>query len=133
MPIDPELIVEGDWLPSSGELGLYRLLEKCPEIDAVFAGNDQMALGALRAAQTMGRRVPDDLAVVGFDDILEAAYLYPTLTTVRQDRSALGYAAMQELSRLMDAANGHKELNHVRSGSNCISWSGKARSRSNRK
>ena len=67
-----------------------------------------MALGALRAAQTMGRRVPDDLAVMGFDDILEAAYLYPPLTTVRQDRSALGYAAMQELSRLMDAANGHK-------------------------
>jgi DNA-binding LacI/PurR family transcriptional regulator len=108
LEVEPEAIVEGDWSPSSGELGLYRLLERCPHIDAVFVCNDQMALGALRAAYTMGRRVPDELAIIGFDDIPEAAYFCPSLTTIRQDRFALGYAAMQELNRLMDATNGHK-------------------------
>jgi LacI family transcriptional regulator len=53
------LIVEGDWTVISGEQGLYRLLDQCPEIDAVFASNDQMALGVLHAAHRMGRRVPD--------------------------------------------------------------------------
>ncbi len=104
-----DLIIEGDWLSSSGELGLFRLLEKRPDMDAIFACNDQMALGAMKAARYMGRRIPDDLAIVGFDDIPEGAYFCPPLTTVRQDMTALGHSAMRELSRLMDALQEGKD------------------------
>jgi LacI family transcriptional regulator len=105
IPVDDDLMVEGDWRPASGERGLKRLLEQRPDIDAVFACNDQMALGALRAARQMGRRVPDDLAVVGFDDIPEAAYFYPPLSTIRQDVVELGRRAVAELRRAIDARN----------------------------
>jgi LacI family transcriptional regulator len=103
MLVQESLTVEGDWLPASGELGLYRLLERRRDVDAVFACNDQMALGALKAANFMGLQVPGDLAVVGFDDVPEAAYYCPPLTTVRQDMVALGHSAMQELGRLIDS------------------------------
>lgn len=103
--VDDDLIAEGDWRPASGKRGLHRLLEQRPNIDAVFACNDQMALGALQAARQMGRRVPDDLAVIGFDDIPEAAYFYPPLSTIRQDVVELGRRAVTELRRAVDARN----------------------------
>ena len=61
---------------------------------AVFAGNDFMALGVLHALHESGRRVPDDVSVVGFDDVPEAAYYWPALTTVAQDFSELGRRAV---------------------------------------
>ncbi len=79
----------GDWSARSGyEAG--RVLARLPEVSAVFAGNDHMALGLLRALHEFGRAVPDEVAVVGFDDIPEAAYFTPPLTTVRQDFSEVG-------------------------------------------
>jgi LacI family transcriptional regulator len=81
---DDSLVTEGDWTASSGEEGLYRLLRSAPGIDAVFASNDQMALGVLHAAHRMGLRVPEDLAVVGVDDIAEGSHFWPPLTTVHQ-------------------------------------------------
>lgn len=96
-----QLKVTGDWTPTSGELGLYRLLEQAPELDAVFVSNDQMAIGALQAARKRGLRVPDDLGVVGFDDIPEAAYFFPALTTVRQGARALGALALERLVGLI--------------------------------
>lgn len=91
------LIAEGDWTASSGEAGLYQLLEQTPTLDAVFVSNDQMALGVLKAARELKLRVPEDLGVVGFDDIPEAAYFYPTLTTVQQDTRQLGAMAVEKL------------------------------------
>jgi LacI family transcriptional regulator len=99
---DDDFIVEGDWRAASGEQGLRQLLEPRPDISAIFACNDQMALGALLAARGMGRRVPEDLAVVGFDDIPEAAYFHPPLSTVRQDLVELGYCAVRELRRRIE-------------------------------
>jgi len=78
-------------------------LEQCPGVDAVFACNDQMALGVLKAARELGRRVPEDLAVVGFDDVPEAPFFCPSLSTVRQDLSELGRSAVRELVRLIEA------------------------------
>src|SRR5258705_11733003 len=75
------LIVEGDWSAASGEQGLRDLLARRPDMDAVFVSNDQMALGVLRVAPALGRRVPADLAVVGFDNVPESAYFTPSLTT----------------------------------------------------
>lgn len=103
IPIEDNLIVEGDWMAASGERGLRRLLEERPEIDAVFVSNDQMALGALQAARQMGLRVPEDLALVGFDDIPEAAYFCPPLSTVRQEMVEIGRRAVRELGRMIEA------------------------------
>jgi LacI family transcriptional regulator len=102
LPAEARQIVEGDWSAASGEHAFARLRGQFPEMDAVFASNDQMALGLLHAAWTASVRVPKDLAVVGFDDIPEAAYFIPPLTTVRQQSTALGETAVRVLKRLID-------------------------------
>ncbi|MCX6032829.1 MAG: LacI family DNA-binding transcriptional regulator [Chloroflexi bacterium] len=103
LPTDDSLQVEGNWSAASGEQGLRRLLTLRPDIDAVFACNDQMALGALRAAHAAGRRVPEDLAVVGYDNIPEAAYFQPPLTTVYQGMIEVGRAAVRKLHTMIEA------------------------------
>jgi LacI family transcriptional regulator len=100
--IDDGLIVEGDWLSASGEDGLARLSERRPEMDAVFVCNDQMALGALQAARHLGRQVPGQLGLVGFDNIPESAYFFPPLTTVAQGMVELGSRAVRILCRLIE-------------------------------
>jgi DNA-binding LacI/PurR family transcriptional regulator len=100
---DPHLIFEGDWTAASGYTGLRELLQQRPDIDAVFASNDQMALGVLKAARELGRLVPKDLGVVGFDDIPEAVYFTPSLTTVRQSLVENGRLLVQELARQIQA------------------------------
>jgi len=109
LPAENRRIVEGDWSPASGERGLYRLIEQFPEIDAVFACNDQMALGALQAAHLLGRRVPEDLAVVGFDATPESAYFWPPLTSVRHYLLGTGSAAVRELHRLIELKRNGEE------------------------
>jgi LacI family transcriptional regulator len=103
LTIQDSLVVRGDWTAASGERGLKQLLEQHATVDAVFASNDQMALGVLKAAREMELRVPEDLAVVGYDDVPEAAYFCPPLTTVRQDLQEMGRSAVTELGRLIDA------------------------------
>ncbi len=88
--------LSGDWSALSGyEAG--QVLARIPDIHAIFVANDQMALGVLRALHERGRRVPEDVAVVGFDDTPEAACFVPPLTTVRQDFRELGQVAVQIL------------------------------------
>jgi DNA-binding LacI/PurR family transcriptional regulator len=81
--------IAGDWLASSGDAAGLALVAD-PAATAVFVANDQMALGVLHACHAAGVRVPDDLSIIGFDDIPEAAYFTPALTTMRQDFDALG-------------------------------------------
>ena len=97
------MIVEGDWNPPSGDVGLHTLLDQDPDIDAVFVSNDQMALGALQAARRLRLGIPENLGIVGFDDIPEAAYFYPPLTTVRQDTRKLGAMAVDRMNALIKA------------------------------
>lgn len=85
--------VRGDWTSVSGHAAVSALTDAT----AVFVANDQMALGALRAFADAGRRVPEDVAVVGFDAIVDAAQYRPPLTTVRQDFDALGARAVRAL------------------------------------
>lgn len=99
--IDESLVVEGDWTVASGEQAMYRLAELCPAIDAVFASNDQMALGALHAARRLGKRVPEDLSVVGVDNIPEASHFWPPLTTVDQPLASAGELAVKEMAQLI--------------------------------
>ncbi len=97
------LIVEGDWSAASGEHGLRTLLEQVPDLDAIFASNDQMALGALSVAHRLGHSVPQDLAIVGFDNISESAHFWPPLTTVHQQLLQVGQIAVQKLHGLIEA------------------------------
>ncbi len=85
--------VRGDWSSASGNAAVGRLADAT----AIFVANDQMALGALRALADAGRRVPEDVSLVGFDDIADAAEFRPPLTTVRQDFDALGRRAVAAL------------------------------------
>ncbi|GAA5026349.1 LacI family DNA-binding transcriptional regulator [Microbacterium fluvii] len=85
----------GDWSAASGhDLGLRLPVEAGT---AVFVANDHMAIGLLSALRERGLRVPDDVSVVGFDDVPEAGFLYPPLTTVRQDFAALGELIMRKV------------------------------------
>ncbi len=99
VPTEDRLVVEGDWGAMSGELGLERLLAGLPDLDAVFASNDQMALGVLHGAHRIGRRVPDDLSVVGVDNMSESSHFWPSLTTVHQPLRDAGALAVQEIDR----------------------------------
>lgn len=80
----PELVAEGDFTETGGSRAMTRLLGDVPDLDAVFVASDPMAVGALRVLRAAGRRVPEDIAVVGFDDAEVAATCDPPLTTVAQ-------------------------------------------------
>jgi len=101
----PALMTEGDWSARSGyEAGRAMLAETLPGTPlptAVFAANDQMALGLLRALDEAGLRVPQDVSVVGFDDTPESGYFTPPLTTVRQDLRQLGQLTMALVLRVL--------------------------------
>ncbi|MEI5097475.1 LacI family DNA-binding transcriptional regulator [Streptomyces sp. PmtG] len=109
---EPRLVAEGDFTPAGGEHAMRQLLDRCPDVDAVFAANDLSAAGALRVLRARGRRVPDDVAVVGFDDMLPVAeQADPPLTTVRQDIEEMGrlMAAMLLRGRVAGAAGEEAE------------------------
>jgi DNA-binding LacI/PurR family transcriptional regulator len=99
--LTPGLSVEGDWSPQSGYEKTCEVLDRGAHFSALVAGNDQMALGALRALREHHLRIPEDVSVVGFDDIPEAAYFEPPLTTVRQDFAALGAQSLEYLVALL--------------------------------
>ncbi len=94
------LVIDGDYLPRSGEVGAEGLL--AAGVDAIFCASDAMALGALRTLARHGVRVPDDVALAGFDDLPEAALASPPLTTMRQDTGRLGIEASHALFRLLN-------------------------------
>ncbi len=102
--VDPALVLRGDGRPEGGEAALVRLRALADPPTAVFCYNDMTAIGLLRAARHMAVRVPEDLAVVGFDDILYASYVCPSLTTVCQPKTELGERAMRMALALRDEA-----------------------------
>jgi DNA-binding LacI/PurR family transcriptional regulator len=100
----PSLHLIGDWSARSGYHAGVQLATR-PEVTGIFAANDQMAIGVLRALAEAGREVPREVSVVGFDDIPEAEYLVPPLTTVRQDFTAVGHRAIEVLRRAIQHAD----------------------------
>lgn len=98
-------IEEGDWSEESGYHAAYKLLSgDRPKVTAIFGGNDSMAIGALRAAQEMGLRVPEDLSIIGFDGNAQSSLTHPMLTTSQVDVNAMAEAACMLLSHVI--ANG---------------------------
>lgn len=104
--IRDDLIVYGDFSESSGTAAMHRLLDLAPDLDAVFAASDLMAFGALRALHEAGKRVPDDVAVVGFDDAPIARQANPPLTTVHQPVEEMG----RQMARLLVSLVARDEL-----------------------
>ena len=98
-----ECWAEGNWSPASGEAAAEELFKRYPKLDAVFAANDQMALSVLSVAPRHGRKVPQDIGVVGFDNIPESAYFSPSLTTVQQDQYNVGKVAVEEITRIIES------------------------------
>lgn len=94
---DPELITEGDFTTSGGYAQAISLLERPNRPTAIFAGSDLQAMGVYEAARQLGLRIPEDLSVVGFDDVQTAAFLGPALTTVRQPLQDMARAAVRML------------------------------------
>lgn len=97
--LDEAWIAHGDWSAESGRRAGLELMKRNESLDAVFASNDQMALGVMYAAHSLGRRIPDDLAVVGVDNIPESSFFWPPLTSIRQRLRDAGAQAV----RMLDA------------------------------
>ena len=103
IPVIPELVAEGDFTDAGGYACMQRLLPHKP--DAVFVASDTMALAAIRAIQEHGLRIPEDIAVVGFDDIPEANRITPALTTVRQPITRIGAVAAETLIDMIETGS----------------------------
>jgi LacI family transcriptional regulator len=101
LPIDERLIAESDFTEQSGLLALESLLSRGGTFSAIFAANDQLAYGARLGLYRHGLRVPEDISLVGFDDLLTSAYTTPPLTTVRQNMLGQGQTAAQAMIRLL--------------------------------
>jgi LacI family transcriptional regulator len=110
LQFDPKLVVDSDFKESGGASAMTTLLAADPKLDAVFVANDVMAFGAMRALRNSGRRVPDDVAVVGFDDIPASAMTHPPLSTVRQPLYEMGRTAA---SMVMAAVRGESITNRI--------------------
>ena len=95
--LDNSLVDDGAFSEDGGSRAMARLLDRAPDLDAVFIASDQMAIGALRVLAQAGRAVPADVAVVGFNDIAAARHTSPPLTTVNQPIHALG----REMARML--------------------------------
>jgi len=105
IPFDPQFVVHGDGKPEAAQWAMEKLLSLPDPPSAVCCYNDMSALGAMRSVYLHGKRVPEDISVVGFDDLFIAAYTQPCLTTVRQPMRKMGLLAMESLFRLMSGEN----------------------------
>ncbi len=103
--VDPALVVQGDFTIASGRATTAQLLalSESERPTAIFAANDQMAYGSLSACEAHGLRLPDDLAIIGFDDTALSAHTRPALTTVRQPFAEMGRSAAEMLLALVSA------------------------------
>jgi DNA-binding LacI/PurR family transcriptional regulator len=105
LTVNPALIIEGDWSYESGYRAMQMLLERASaqaSFTALFAQNDRMAIGAIRALNEAGRQVPHDVSMVGYDDIPVAGYCTPPLTTIRQPMQELGALATRLLIQAIE-------------------------------
>ena len=123
--VDKNLIRKGDFTPRSGYLSARDLIQK-ERLTAIFAANDQMAFGAIRAAKELGLHVPEDLAVVGFDNIPFSSYFEPSLTTVEIPKYQIGAAAMEMMVNL-DLRGEYGEIALVRYSAPCPGFDGEGK------
>jgi LacI family transcriptional regulator len=102
LPLRNEWILDGKFDEDEAEQVATQLLTLNPEITAIFCASDLMGLGVIKAANKLGRKVPDDLSIIGYDDILLASYSSPSLTTIAQDKFQMGYEAAKLLVNMLE-------------------------------
>jgi LacI family transcriptional regulator len=102
IPEQPELIYEGDFFQSSGVTGANALLDLPEPPTAIFASNDVMAMGAMDAIRHRGLRIPNDISIIGFDNIPQSAMVFPPLTTIQQPLEHMGRVATQMLLEMLE-------------------------------
>jgi LacI family transcriptional regulator len=105
IPVNPRLILQGDFRAEGGAAAVSALLERGERFTAIFAANDLMAIGAMEELRRRGRHVPQDVAIVGFDDITFASLVEPRLTTVAQPKYRMGSLAMERLLELLSGGS----------------------------
>jgi LacI family transcriptional regulator len=105
------MIYEGDWTVESGDCGFEALFAANPDLDAIFVSNDQMSLGVIQAARRHELRIPEDLGIVGFDNVAESKFYSPALTTVHQPARHLGGLAVVRLDQCIRHEAGEDCIN----------------------
>ncbi|MBB6283748.1 LacI family DNA-binding transcriptional regulator [Geobacillus subterraneus] len=111
LPVREYWIANGTFREEIAEQEALRLLQHYPEITAFFCASDLMALGVIKAAKRLGKQVPDDVAVIGYDDIILASYSSPSLSTIAQDKFAMGYEAAKLLIAMLEGkADSHVKI-----------------------
>ncbi|QIA65335.1 substrate-binding domain-containing protein [Vibrio astriarenae] len=105
---EPRKVEAGDFSFDSGYIAFRRLVKQC-SMTALFCFNDMMTLGAIKAAQEMGLRIPEDLSVVGFDDLLFSQYCSPSITTIKQPQKLIGETAMKVLIKVLNKEQAPRE------------------------
>ena len=100
--LDPKIVLEGDYTQEKAYILVKELLSREKKITAIFCANDLMAFGALKAIKERGKRVPEDISVVGFDDMDMSSYIDPPLTTVRQPFVEIGKKAVEILLKQIE-------------------------------
>lgn len=110
LPADDSHLVFGNWGPEGGEAGFLTLRERLGGFDAVFAGNDHTALGAMSAAHKLGLQIPADVAFIGVDDVKGGGWYVPPLSTIRRNRVEMGRQAVRMLARLIEAGRAGQTL-----------------------
>ena len=104
--------VEGNWSPASGASAIEKLFKQYPEMDSIFVANDQMALSVMQFYGKKGMRIPQDVGIVGFDNIAESAFFSPALTTIQQDQHSVAKIAVAEIIKIIDSGwQGLKPVN----------------------
>jgi DNA-binding LacI/PurR family transcriptional regulator len=114
LEVREEHCAEGNWSSSSGAQAVEKLLEQYPEMDSIFVANDQMALSVIQVARQRGLRIPDDIGIVGFDNIPESAFFSPPLTTVQQDQFDAAKLAVEEIIKNIESGWREVEPNEPR-------------------
>ena len=113
IPFDEQLIQEGDYTTDTAVGCTRALLALSSPPTAIFASNDMSAMGVYQAAESLGMKIPQDLSVIGFDNLPEASYLYPALTTVDQFISGMGTLAMETIDKLVNGEDLEKNLHKI--------------------
>ena len=109
LPCDESIIKTGNYTEKSGYDTAKQLFAERADFSAIFAASDLMAVGAIKAIRERGLKVPEDIAVVGFDDVFFAEYSHPSLTTIRQHKFDLGYMGAKELHKIIENPEGPRK------------------------
>lgn len=111
IPFQETLVVESDFTEKGATEATYKLLINHPDLSAIFCASDLMALGAIQALNNLGKRVPENISVIGFDNIVLASYCAPPLTTVNQNMYNMGYSATQMLVDMLEGRKINRKVN----------------------